>query len=106
MANLLFSNSRYQQRPGLADWSIADLPGLVNSDYSAMPRSLVAPSRGAGGYIYIYIYIYVYVPPVSVQVYMSPNSAAPSTGLSDVVFSESYQTINELVLVTILCLIR
>ena len=66
MANLLFSNSRYQQIPGLADWSIADLPGLVNSDYSAMPRSLVAPSRGAGGYIYIYIYIYI----IYTQVYI------------------------------------
>ena len=49
MANLLFSNSRYQQIPGLADWSIADLPGLVNSDYSPTLRSLVAPTRGAGG---------------------------------------------------------
>ena len=50
MANLLFSNSRYQQIPGLADWSIADLPGLVNSDHFHTPRSLVAPTRGAGGF--------------------------------------------------------
>ena len=64
MANLLLVNSRYQQIPGLADWSIADLPGLVNSDYFHTLRSLVAPSRGAGGYIYIYtihIYIYIYI---------------------------------------------
>ena len=28
-----------------------------------IPRSLVAPLRGAGGYIYIYIYIYIqYLP--------------------------------------------
>ena len=29
-------------------------------DYTRMPRSLVAPSRGAGGYIYIYTFIYTY----------------------------------------------
>ena len=57
MANLLFSNSRYQQIPGLADWSIADLPGLVISDYFTFLRSLVAPSRGAGGYLIIVICI-------------------------------------------------
>ena len=51
MANLLLVNSRYQQIPGLADWIIADLPGLVNSDYFPTLRSLVAPTRGAGGYM-------------------------------------------------------
>ena len=45
MANLLFVNSRYQQIPGLADWIIADLPGLVNSDYFPFLRSLVAPHK-------------------------------------------------------------
>ena len=45
MANLLFSNSRYQQIPGLADWRIADLPGLVNSDQFKEPLSLVAPQK-------------------------------------------------------------
>ena len=44
-ANLLLVNSRYQQIPGLADWSIADLPGLVYSDYFHTPRSLVAPHK-------------------------------------------------------------
>ena len=57
MANLLFSNSRYQQIPGLADWSIADLPGLVNSDYFPTPRSLVTPTRGAGG-LHGHTYVY------------------------------------------------
>ena len=61
MANLLLVNSRYQQIPGLADWSIADLPGLVISDYFHTLRSLVAPHTEGPADIYMYIYIYIYV---------------------------------------------
>ena len=74
MANLLFVNSRYQQMPGLADWIIADLPGLVISDYFPFPRSLVAPSRGAGGFVYglrvISLYMYVMYAQVFVYLYV------------------------------------
>ena len=54
MANLLLVNSRYQQIPGLADWIIADLPGLVDSDYFPFLRSLVAPYKeGPADFVFL-----------------------------------------------------
>ena len=54
MANLLSDSSKYQQIPGLAEWSIADLPGMVNRDYFTIPRSLVAPHKEGPADIYIH----------------------------------------------------
>ena len=75
MANLLSDSSKYQQIPELADWIIADLAILVNSDYFPVPRSLVAPHKEGPAdihtsmhaynrhlhYMYMYFYVFVYI---------------------------------------------
>ena len=50
-------------RKGCKALKLRGLKGMQDTrlqDFELSPHSLVAPLKGAGGYVYIYIYIYIY----------------------------------------------